>query len=122
MKVIFSRVWFAGPPIRERVRTPNGSLRRVDPGREIVAGQMYLQFARIAGPKVAAPPLMLHGGGTTGPTFGTHSAHADRTDAPQGQILPMHSAKDLDAAGPHPALRRGLRALWAESKLCLPSK
>jgi pimeloyl-ACP methyl ester carboxylesterase len=55
-----------GLPLRERVSTQGGPVHHVDPNGEIVAGQMYIQYVRLAAPKAAGPLLMWHGGGMTG--------------------------------------------------------
>jgi len=55
-----------GLPLRERVSTYGGPIHHVDPNGEIVAGQMYVQYIRLAAPAAAAPLLMWHGGGMTG--------------------------------------------------------
>jgi pimeloyl-ACP methyl ester carboxylesterase len=60
-----------GLPLRERVSTPGGPVHHIDPNGEIVAGQMYVQFVRLAGPKAPAPLLMWHGGGMTGAAWET---------------------------------------------------
>ena len=60
-----------GRLLRERVSTRGGPVHHVDPIGEIVAGQMYVQFVRLAGPKAPAPLLMWHGGGMTGATWET---------------------------------------------------
>jgi hypothetical protein len=55
-----------GLPLRERVSTQGGPVHHVDPNGEIIAGQMYVQYIRLAAPKAAGPLLMWHGGGMTG--------------------------------------------------------
>lgn len=55
-----------GLPLRQRVSTPGGPVHPVDPNGEVVAGQMYVQYVRLAAPKAAGPLLMWHGGGMTG--------------------------------------------------------
>lgn len=60
-----------GLPLRERVSAPGGPTHPVDPNGEIVAGQMYVQYVRLAGPKAPAPLLMWHGGGMTGANWET---------------------------------------------------
>lgn len=58
-----------GLPLRERVSTPGGPIHHVNPNGEIIAGQMYVQFVRLAAPKATAPLLMWHGGGMTGASW-----------------------------------------------------
>jgi pimeloyl-ACP methyl ester carboxylesterase len=55
-----------GLPVRERLSAPGGPVYRDDPNGDIVAGQMYVQFARLAQPRAAGPLLLWHGGGLTG--------------------------------------------------------
>ncbi len=59
-------VRLAGMPERERVSTPGGPVYEADPDGLIVAGQMYVQFVRLAAPRGSCPLLMWHGGGMTG--------------------------------------------------------
>lgn len=60
-----------GLPLRERVSTPGGPARLIDPNGELVAGQMYVQYVRLAAPKATAPLLLWHGGGLTGVNWET---------------------------------------------------
>jgi pimeloyl-ACP methyl ester carboxylesterase len=55
-----------GLPLRERVSAPGGPAHSIDPNGEIVVGQMYVQYVRLAAPTAAAPLLLWHGGGMTG--------------------------------------------------------
>ncbi len=58
-----------GLPARQRVSTPGGPAHPVDPNGEIVVGQMYVQYIRLAAPRAAAPLLLWHGGGMTGASW-----------------------------------------------------
>ncbi len=58
-------------PARQRVSTPGGPVRTIDQNGEIMAGQMYVQYVRLAQPKSSAPLLMWHGGGMTGVSWET---------------------------------------------------
>jgi pimeloyl-ACP methyl ester carboxylesterase len=60
-----------GLPKRELVLVPGSPPVMVDPNGEFYAGQMYVQYVRLAGPKARYPLLMWHGGGLTGVTFET---------------------------------------------------
>lgn len=60
-----------GLPLRERVSTPGGPVHHIDPNGEIIAGQAYVQYVRLARPKGTAPLLMWHGGGMTGANWET---------------------------------------------------
>jgi pimeloyl-ACP methyl ester carboxylesterase len=61
----------SGLPPRQRVSTKGGPVHPIDPNGEIVAGQMYVQYVRLAKPKAVAPLLMWHGGGMTGVNWET---------------------------------------------------
>lgn len=60
-----------GMPLRERVSTPGGPVHHVDPNGEIVVGQMYVHYVRLAAPKAKVPLLLWHGGGMTGANWET---------------------------------------------------
>ncbi len=60
-----------GLPLRGRVSTPGGPVHHINPNGEVFAGQMYVQFVRLAAPKAAAPLLMWHGGGMSGASWET---------------------------------------------------
>jgi pimeloyl-ACP methyl ester carboxylesterase len=60
-----------GLPLRGRVSTPGGAIHPIDPNGEIMAGQMYVQYVRLAKPQADAPLLMWHGGGMTGVNWET---------------------------------------------------
>ena len=44
-----------GLPARERVSTAGGPAHPIDPNGEIAAGQMYVQYVRLSGPRGPAP-------------------------------------------------------------------
>jgi pimeloyl-ACP methyl ester carboxylesterase len=60
-----------GLPVRQRVSTPGGPVHPIDPNGEIMAGQAYVQYVRLAEPATPAPLLMWHGGGMTGANWET---------------------------------------------------
>lgn len=60
-----------GLPLRGRVSTQGGPVHPIDPNGEIMAGQMYVQYVRLANPKAEVPLLMWHGGGMTGVNWET---------------------------------------------------
>ncbi|SFM93212.1 alpha/beta fold hydrolase [Variovorax sp. OV329] len=60
-----------GMPGRRRVSTPNGAVHPVDPNGEIVSGQMYVQYVRLARPRSRHPMLLWHGGGMCGTNWET---------------------------------------------------
>lgn len=64
-------VHLQGLPLRERISTPGGPVHHVNPNGELVAGQMYVQYVRLAEPQSSVPLLMWHGGGMTGVNWET---------------------------------------------------
>ncbi|MCJ2127529.1 alpha/beta fold hydrolase [Methylobacterium sp. E-045] len=60
-----------GLPLRERVSTTGGPVHPIDPNGEIIVGQLYVQYVRLAEPRADAPILMWHGGGMTGVNWET---------------------------------------------------
>ncbi len=64
-------VRLSGLPRRERISTAGGPVHPIDPNGEIMAGQMYVQYVRLAEPRAAAPLLLWHGGGMTGANWET---------------------------------------------------
>ena len=60
-----------GLPARDRVSTNSGPVHPIDPNGEIVVGQMYVQYTRLADPRAVAPLLLWHGGGMSGATWET---------------------------------------------------
>lgn len=56
----------AGKPVTERRLNAGGLSRPVDPNGSLVTGQCYVQFARLAAPRFAAPAVFWHGGAMTG--------------------------------------------------------
>ena len=64
-------VHLQGLPPRGRVSTRGGPLHPIDPNGELIAGQMYVQFVRLAEPQSSLPLLMWHGGGMTGVNWET---------------------------------------------------
>jgi pimeloyl-ACP methyl ester carboxylesterase len=60
-----------GLPPRGRISTASGPVHPIDPNGEIMVGQMYVQFVRLAAPRATAPLLMWHGGGMTGVNWET---------------------------------------------------
>lgn len=60
-----------GLPPRGRISTSGGPVHLADPKGEIMAGQMYVQYVRLAKPQAPVPLLMWHGGGMTGVNWET---------------------------------------------------
>jgi pimeloyl-ACP methyl ester carboxylesterase len=89
---------------RERVGTPGGPVHFVDPNGELMAGQMYVQYVRLARPGATAPLLMWHGGGMTGASWETTP-----DGRPGWQMFFLRSGFDTYISD---AVERG-RASWA---------
>ena len=53
---------------------PGGPVMNYDPNGDFQAGQMYVQYTRIADPVVPYPVCMVHGGGGTGALWETTQA------------------------------------------------
>ncbi len=60
-----------GLPPRARVSTVGGPVHPIDPNGEIMVGQMYVQYFRLAQPRSPVPLLLWHGGGMTGVNWET---------------------------------------------------
>lgn len=59
----------AGQPTRIAALAPGSPARPFDPNGDHVAGQMYVQYVRLARPSSPVPLLLWHGGGMTGVTW-----------------------------------------------------
>lgn len=64
-------VTLTGMPPRARVSTSKGPVHPVDPNGEMIVGQMYVQYVRLATPRSTSPLLLWHGGGMTGVNWET---------------------------------------------------
>jgi len=94
----------SGMPQRERVHTSGGAVHPIDPNGEIMSGQMYVQYVRLASPKSSHPLLLWHGGGMTGATWET------TPDGREGwQMFFLRAGLDVYVSD---ALERG-RSSWA---------
>ena len=93
-----------GLPPRERISTPGGPVHPIDPNGEIMVGQMYVQYVRLAEPTVSVPLLMWHGGGMTGVNWETTP-----DGRPGWQMFFLRSGFDTYVSD---AVERG-RASWA---------
>ena len=89
---------------RERISTLGGPVHFIDPNGELMAGQMYVQYVRLAKPTAAAPLLMWHGGGMTGVNWETTP-----DGRPGWQMFFLRSGFDTYISD---AVERG-RASWA---------
>jgi len=56
---------------RHRVSSIGGAVHVIDPNGEMMAGQMYVQYVRLAAPRGRYPLLLWHGGGMTGVNWET---------------------------------------------------
>jgi pimeloyl-ACP methyl ester carboxylesterase len=56
---------------RLRVSTTNGAVHPIDPNGEMIAGQMYVQYVKLASPRSPHPLLLWHGGGMSGANWET---------------------------------------------------
>ncbi|CAB3769242.1 alpha/beta fold hydrolase [Paraburkholderia humisilvae] len=98
------RVTLSGMPPRQRVSTVQGPLHPIDPNGEIIAGQMYVQYVRLAAPRSACPLLLWHGGGMTGVNWETTP-----DGRPGWQMFFLRAGFDVYVSD---AVERG-RASWA---------
>jgi hypothetical protein len=89
---------------RERISTPGGPVHFIDPNGELMAGQMYVQYVRLAQPSAATPLLMWHAGGMTGVNWETTP-----DGRPGWQMFFLRSGFDTYISD---AVERG-RASWA---------
>ena len=64
-------VSLTGLALRLRVSTTNGALHPIDPNGEMIAGQMYVQYVKLASPRSPHPLLLWHGGGMSGVNWET---------------------------------------------------
>ena len=60
-----------GLPARARVSTSGGPVHPIDPNGDIMVGQMYVQYVKLAQPRSPVPLLLWHGGGMTGANWET---------------------------------------------------
>jgi pimeloyl-ACP methyl ester carboxylesterase len=93
-----------GLPKRERTSTPGGPVYSINADGEIMVGQMYVQYVRLANPRAAAPLLMWHGGGMTGANW-----ESTPDGRPGWQMFFLRSGFDTYISD---AVERG-RASWA---------
>jgi pimeloyl-ACP methyl ester carboxylesterase len=93
-----------GLPPRGRVSTPHGPVHPIDPNGEIMVGQMYVQYIRLAAPRPPVPLLLWHGGGMTGVNWETTP-----DGRPGWQMFFLRAGFDTYVSD---AVERG-RATWA---------
>lgn len=84
---------------------PGGPTVVYDPNGEFQAGQMYVQYTRIADPVLPYPVCMLHGGGGTGAIW-----ESTQDGGPGWQYMFMQNGFNVNLSD---AVERG-RASWAQ--------
>jgi pimeloyl-ACP methyl ester carboxylesterase len=97
-------VSLSGMPARNRVSTQHGPVHPIDPNGEIMAGQMYVQYVKLARARSAHPLLLWHGGGMTGVNWETTP-----DGRPGWQMFFLRAGFDVYVSD---AVERG-RASWA---------
>jgi pimeloyl-ACP methyl ester carboxylesterase len=94
----------SGMPTRDVVFSPGAPPVKVDPNGEFAVEQMYVQYVKLAQPKMRVPILLWHGGGLTGVTWET------KPDGKPGwQQFFLNAGYDVYVSD---AVERG-RASWA---------
>ncbi|MEM5371833.1 esterase [Paraburkholderia azotifigens] len=89
---------------RVRVSTAGGAVHPIDPNGEVIVGQMYVQYVKLANPRSAHPLLLWHGGGMSGVNWETTP-----DGRPGWQMFFLRAGFDVFVSD---AVERG-RASWA---------
>ena len=89
---------------RVRVSTAGGAVHPIDPDGEMIVGQMYVQYVKLAHPRSAHPLLLWHGGGMSGVNWETTP-----DGRPGWQMFFLRAGFDVFVSD---AVERG-RASWA---------
>ncbi|WP_109483723.1 esterase [Paraburkholderia sp. C35] len=97
-------VSLTGMPLRQRVSTAQGAVHPIDPNGEMVIGQMYVQYVKLAQPRSRHPLLLWHGGGMSGVNWETTP-----DGRPGWQMFFLRAGFDVFVSD---AVERG-RASWA---------
>ncbi|MGE8186626.1 hypothetical protein [Pseudomonas sp. NPDC086278] len=97
-------VSLSGMPKRARVSTLNGPAHPIEQNGEIVVGQMYVQYVKLAAPRGSCPLMLWHGGGMTGVNWETTP-----DGRPGWQMFFLRAGFDVYVSD---AVERG-RASWA---------
>ena len=84
---------------------PGGPVMNYDPNGDFQAGQMYVQYTRIADPVVPYPVCMVHGGGGTGALWETTQA-----GEPGWEYMFLQNGFNVNVSD---GMERG-RASWAQ--------
>jgi len=94
----------SGMSPRQRVSTKGGAIHPIDPNGEIMVGQLYVQYVKLAAPRGAHPLLLWHGGGMSGVNWETTP-----DGRPGWQMFFLRAGFDVFVSD---AVERG-RASWA---------
>jgi pimeloyl-ACP methyl ester carboxylesterase len=97
-------VSLTGMTPRSRVSTANGPVHQIDPNGEVIVGQMYVQYVKLAAPRSTWPLMLWHGGGMTGVNWETTP-----DGRPGWQMFFLRAGFDVFVSD---AVERG-RASWA---------
>lgn len=97
-------VSLTGMPPRVRISTNNGAAHPIDPNGEVIVGQMYVQYVKLAAPRSSSPMLLWHGGGMSGVNWETTP-----DGRPGWQMYFLRAGFDVYVSD---AVERG-RASWA---------
>jgi pimeloyl-ACP methyl ester carboxylesterase len=104
MHVGGGNVTVTGMPVPELSTAASRSSAVYDPNGDYEAGQMYVQYVKLASPRAKYPLLLIHGGGLTGVTWETTP-----DGRPGWQMFFLKAGHDVYIAD---AMERG-RASWA---------
>ena len=94
----------SGMSPRERISTMGGAVHPIEPNGEIMSGQMYVQYVRLAAPRSPYPLLLWHGGGMSGVNW-----ESTPDGRPGWQMFFLRAGFDVFTSD---AVERG-RASWA---------
>jgi pimeloyl-ACP methyl ester carboxylesterase len=97
-------VSLTGMSPRARVSTAHGAVHPIDPNGEVIVGQMYVQYVRLASAHSPHPLLLWHGGGMSGVNWETTP-----DGRPGWQMFFLRAGFDVYVSD---AVERG-RASWA---------
>jgi pimeloyl-ACP methyl ester carboxylesterase len=97
-------VSLTGMAPRLRVSTAGGAVHPIDPNGEMIVGQMYVQYVKLAHPRSAHPLMLWHGGGMSGVNWETTP-----DGRPGWQMFFLRAGFDVFVSD---AVERG-RASWA---------
>ncbi|MBM6998552.1 alpha/beta fold hydrolase [bacterium] len=99
------KVTIEGGAKRRMPLWPGGPLVDYDPNGDFQAGQMYVQYTRLAHPVIPYPVCMIHGGGASGALWETTQA-----GTPGWQFMFLQNGFDVNVSD---GVERG-RSSWAQ--------